>query len=101
MPVWGSVLSSWRRHDAPKPCTGMVNSGQVVEILTRLAVAWIASAHSKHFYSPPSVGYRSPVTALMRACDSWDQFVPMIDRSLPRQVDLPLFEGKEDILQIS
>ena len=38
------------------------------------------------------------LTALMRACDNWDQFVPMIDRSLPRQVDLPLFEGKEDIL---
>jgi len=31
----------------------------------------------------------------MKACDKWDQFVPMLDRVLPRQVALPLFDGKE------
>lgn len=34
------------------------------------------------------------VTTLMRACDTWTEFVSMLDRSLPRQVDMPLFEGK-------
>jgi len=49
---------------------------------------------------PRLLEHLASVTALMRACDTWDQFVPMIDRALPRQVDLPLFEGKEDVPQI-
>jgi hypothetical protein len=36
------------------------------------------------------------VTVLMKASDTWENFMPMLDRSLPRQVELPLFEGKEE-----
>jgi hypothetical protein len=36
------------------------------------------------------------VTTLMKATEKWDQFVPMLDRALPRYVSLPLFEGKEE-----
>lgn len=36
------------------------------------------------------------VTVLMKASDTWEGFVPMLDRSLPRQVELPLFDGKEE-----
>jgi hypothetical protein len=35
------------------------------------------------------------VTALMRASGSWDQFKLMVDRALPRQLSLPLFDGWE------
>ncbi|HEY1732684.1 MAG TPA: P63C domain-containing protein [Terriglobales bacterium] len=45
---------------------------------------------------PRLLEHLAAVTTLMRACDAWDQFVPMLDRSLPRQVALPLFDGKED-----
>lgn len=42
------------------------------------------------------------VIALMKAADNWDHFMPMIDRALPRYVELPLFEGQEqNALQIS
>jgi hypothetical protein len=41
------------------------------------------------------------VIALMRAADTWDQFMPMIDRSLKRYTVLPLFEGHdEDAIEI-
>jgi hypothetical protein len=36
------------------------------------------------------------VTVLMKASDDWENFMPMLDRSLPRQVELPLFDGKEE-----
>jgi hypothetical protein len=42
------------------------------------------------------------VIALMRAADTWEQFMPMIDRSLKRYTVLPLFEGHdEDVIEIS
>jgi hypothetical protein len=36
------------------------------------------------------------VIALMRASDTWEQFITMIDRSLKRYKELPLFEGTEE-----
>lgn len=45
---------------------------------------------------PRLLEHLASVTTLMKACDRWDQFVPMLDRSLPRQVALPLFDGRED-----
>jgi P63C domain len=35
------------------------------------------------------------VTVLMKASDKWDQFMPMLDRALPRYVPLPLFDLAE------
>ena len=36
------------------------------------------------------------VIALMRAADTWEQFISMIDRSLKRYKVLPLFEGTDE-----
>jgi hypothetical protein len=42
------------------------------------------------------------VTTLMRAADTWEQFMAMIDRSLKRYTVLPLFEGHdEDAIEIN
>jgi hypothetical protein len=42
------------------------------------------------------------VIALMRAADTWEQFMPMIDRSLKRYTVLPLFEGHDEyVIEIS
>jgi hypothetical protein len=50
---------------------------------------------------PRLLEHLASVTTLMRASDTWDQFIPMLDRSLPRQIALPLFDGKEEgIIQI-
>jgi len=42
---------------------------------------------------PKLLQHLSAVTALMRACDSWEQFKKMIDRSLPTYRSMPLLEG--------
>lgn len=44
---------------------------------------------------PKLLEHLASVTALMRACDTWDQFKKMIDRSLPPYKALPLFDGLE------
>ena len=44
---------------------------------------------------PKLLQHLSAVTALMRACDSWEQFKKMIDRSLPKYRAMPLLEGIE------
>lgn len=36
------------------------------------------------------------VIALMKAADTWDQFMGMMDRSLRKYKELPLFDGQED-----
>ncbi|HVA63580.1 MAG TPA: P63C domain-containing protein [Terriglobales bacterium] len=35
------------------------------------------------------------ITALMRACDNWDQFKKLADRAFRKQVPLPLFDGQD------
>jgi hypothetical protein len=45
---------------------------------------------------PKLLEHVSAVTALMTASDDWDQFMRMADRALPRQIALPLFDGKEE-----
>ncbi len=44
---------------------------------------------------PKLLEHLASVTALMRASDSWNQLKAMVDRALPRQVALPLFDGQE------
>jgi hypothetical protein len=50
---------------------------------------------------PRLLEHLAAVTTLMKACDKWGQFAPMLDRALPRQVALPLFDGKEELPQPS
>lgn len=58
-----------------------------------------------HQWLTPDVGnpklqeHLSALTALMRACDDWHTFERMVDRALPRQPHIPLFDNiwpKED-----
>lgn len=44
---------------------------------------------------PKLLQHLSAVTALMKACDKWEQLKPMVDRALPRYKHLPLFDGLE------
>jgi P63C domain len=44
---------------------------------------------------PKLLQHLSAVTALMKACDKWDQFKAMVDRALPKYRRLPLFDGLE------
>jgi len=38
----------------------------------------------------------------MKAADTWDQFMAMMDRSLKKYKELPLFDGKEErAIQVS
>ncbi|HEY2171759.1 MAG TPA: hypothetical protein VGJ30_19195, partial [Candidatus Angelobacter sp.] len=39
------------------------------------------------------------VTALMKASDKWEQFMKMVDRSLPRYKELPLFDNQLESAQ--
>lgn len=55
---------------------------------------------TEHLGHPRLLEHLAAVTTLMKACDDWEQFTPMLDRALPRQVALPLFDGKEDAIQI-
>jgi hypothetical protein len=42
------------------------------------------------------------VIALMKAADTWDQFMGMMDRSLKKYKELPLFEGRDErAIQVS
>ena len=42
------------------------------------------------------------VIALMKAADTWDQFMTMMDRSLKKYKELPLFEGtNEKAIEVS
>src|SRR5690606_8227223 len=43
----------------------------------------------------------SAVIALMRASDNWDIFMKLVDRALPRQAKLPLFEEKDSDAEIT
>lgn len=51
--------------------------------------------------NPKLLQHLSAVTALMKASDSWDQFKPMVDRVLPHQKRLPLFDGLEPLEETS
>lgn len=44
---------------------------------------------------PKLLQHLSALTALMKACDRWDQFKTMVDRALPKYRRLPLFDGLE------
>jgi len=44
---------------------------------------------------PKLLQHLSAVTAIMRLCDKWEQFKPMLDRALPKYRRLPLFDGLE------
>ncbi len=44
---------------------------------------------------PRLLQHLSALTALMKACDKWDQFKAMVDRALPKYRLLPLFDNLE------
>jgi hypothetical protein len=41
---------------------------------------------------PKLLQHLASVTTLMKACDDWPSFEKMVDRALPRQPEIPLFE---------
>jgi hypothetical protein len=41
---------------------------------------------------PKLLQHLAAVTAVMRGCDTWDQFKKLVDKALPKQVSLPLFD---------
>lgn len=44
---------------------------------------------------PKLLQHIASLVALMRACDTWDQFKKMVDRSLPKYHPLPLFDATD------
>jgi P63C domain len=42
---------------------------------------------------PKLLQHLAALTALMRGCDTWDQFKKLVEKALPKQVSLPLFDG--------
>jgi len=44
---------------------------------------------------PKLLQHLSAVTALMKVADTWKQFKPMVDKALPHQTRMPLFDGLE------
>ena len=42
---------------------------------------------------PRLLQHLASVTTLMKACDKWDQFKSLINRALPKQIGLPLFDA--------
>jgi hypothetical protein len=41
---------------------------------------------------PKLLQHLAAVTAVMRGCDTWDQFKKLVEKALPKQVSLPLFD---------
>ncbi len=58
--------------------------------------------HKKFQWLTPDIGHPKlkehlkAVITLMRAVDDWDTFYKMLDRSLPKQMALPLFDSLEE-----
>ncbi|HVA94654.1 MAG TPA: P63C domain-containing protein, partial [Candidatus Dormibacteraeota bacterium] len=50
---------------------------------------------TKDLGHPKLLQHLSAVTALMKASETWRQFMTMVDRALPRYKHLPLFDGLE------
>ena len=44
---------------------------------------------------PKLLQHLASLTALMRACDTWEQFKKLVNRSLPKQKLLPLLDAAE------
>lgn len=52
---------------------------------------WLTKEHGH----PKLEQHLSAVTALMRAAESWDAFEKMVNRALPHQPEMPLFDNQE------
>ena len=46
---------------------------------------------------PKLLQHLAAVTALMKVADTWKQFRPLVDKALPHQTRMPLFDGMEPI----
>jgi hypothetical protein len=61
-----------------------------------------SGAVSDNIGHPKFREHLASVIALMKAADTWEQFMAMMERSLKKYKELPLFEGMDErAIQVS